>query len=51
MNFSVIHAFITKAIHSLGSENLIGVSESVSEKIDSPASFIAHHGIKIFKSK
>jgi len=51
LNFNVIYGFITKAIRSLGSVNLIKVSRTVTERIDSPASFIVHHGIKMWFQK
>src|SRR5699024_3011885 len=51
LNFGVVHGFITKAIHSLGSNNLISVSESVSSKINTPASFIVHQGITMWYAK
>ena len=51
MNFSVILGFISKAIRSLGSVNLIDVSETVTKRIDTPSSFIVHHGIKMWFEK
>ena len=51
LNFSVVLGFISKAIHSLGSVNLINVSNTVSQKLDSPSSFIVHHGIKMWFEK
>ena len=51
LNFGVVHGFITKAIHSLGSNNLISVSETVSSKINTPAAFIVHQGITMWYAK
>lgn len=51
MNFSVILGFISKTISSLGSVNLIDVSETVTKRIDTPSSFIVHHGIKMWFEK
>lgn len=51
INFGVIHGFITKAIHSLGSSNLINISQNVSLKENTPASFIVCQGIKMWYGK
>ncbi|WP_017732750.1 TIR domain-containing protein [Nafulsella turpanensis] len=51
LNFGVVYGFITKAIHSLGSSNLMRVSESVSKKENTPSSFIVHHGISMWYGK
>ncbi len=51
INFGVLHGFITKAIHSLGSTNLLKISQSVSDKLKTPSTFIVNHGIKMWYSK
>ena len=51
LNFGVVHGYITKAIHSLGSSNLIKVSEAVSTNLNTPAPFIVHQGIKMWYTK
>jgi len=51
LNFGVLHGFLTKSIHSLGSNNLLNVAQSVSEKEKSPAIFIVNHGIKMWYAK
>lgn len=51
INFGVIHGFITKAIHSLGSSNLINISQNVSLKENTPASFIVCQGINMWYGK
>ena len=51
LNFGVLHGFITKAIHSLGSINLLNVSQKISDKENTPASFIVNHGIKMWYAK
>lgn len=50
-NFGVLHGFITKAIHSLGSINLLNISQTISNKENTPASFIVNHGIKMWFAK
>ncbi len=51
LNFGVLHGFITKAIHSLGSVNLLNISQNVSDSEKSPAAFIVNHGIKMWYAK
>ena len=51
LNFGVIHGFITKAIHSLGSSNLLNISQSISSKENTPSSFIVNQGIKMWYGK
>ncbi len=51
MNFGVLHGFISKAIHSLGSTNLLNIAQSVNEKVHSPSSFIVNQGIRMWYSK
>lgn len=51
VNFGVLHGFITKAIHSLGSINLLKIADNVSEKEMTPAAFIVNHGIKMWYDK
>jgi len=51
LNFGVLHGFITKAIHSLGSSNLLNISQSVSEKLKTPSAFIINHGIRMWYAK
>lgn len=51
LNFGVLHGFITKAIHSLGSVNLLNISQTVSDSEKTPAAFIVNHGIKMWYAK
>lgn len=51
INFGVLHGFITKAIHSLGSVNLLKIAQNISEKEMTPATFIVSHGIKMWHGK
>lgn len=51
LNFGVLHGFITKAIHSLGSNNLLNISQVISDNEKNPASFIVNHGIKMWYAK
>jgi energy-coupling factor transporter ATP-binding protein EcfA2 len=51
VNFGVLHGFITKAIHALGSINLLKIAENVSTKESTPAAFIVNHGIKMWYDK
>lgn len=51
VNFGVLHGFITKAIHSLGSINLLKIADNVSQKELTPAAFIVNHGIKMWYDK
>lgn len=50
-NFVVIYALVDKIIHSLGSDKLTLIVESVCDKEDSPASFIVKHGILMWYNK
>lgn len=51
VNFDVLHGFITKAIHALGSINLLKIADNVSQKELTPAAFIVNHGIKMWYDK
>lgn len=51
MSFGVVHGFITKAIHSLGSSNLLKIAENVSNKENTPSSFIVYQGITMWYGK
>jgi len=51
LNFGVIHGFVTKTIHSLGSVNLLSISKNVSEKENTPSAFIVHQGINMWYNK
>lgn len=51
VNFGVLHGFITKAIHALGSINLLKIADNVSQKESTPAAFIVNHGIKMWYDK
>jgi hypothetical protein len=51
LNFGVLHGFITKAIHSLGSINLLNISQTISNNENTPAAFIVNHGIKMWFAK
>ncbi len=51
LNFGVLHGFITKAIHSLGSSNLLNISQEVTERLNTPSAFIINHGIRMWYGK
>ncbi len=51
INFGVLHGFITKTIHSLGSSNLLNISQSVYNNEKTPSSFIVNQGIKMWYGK
>ncbi len=51
LNFGVLHGFTTKAIHSLGSINLLNISQAVSENLRTPSAFIINHGIRMWYGK
>lgn len=51
VNFGVLHGFITKAIHSLGSSNLLNISQAVNDKLETPSVFIINHGIRMWYGK
>jgi len=51
INFGVLHGFITKAIHALGSINLLKIADNVSQKELTPAAFVVNHGIKMWYDK
>jgi hypothetical protein len=51
INFGVLHGFITKAIHSLGSSNLLNISQTVYNNEKTPSSFIVNQGIKMWYGK
>ena len=51
LNFGVILGFLTKAIHSLGSTNLITIAQKIDNRINSPATFIVNQGIKLWYGK
>lgn len=51
VNFGVLHGFITKAIHSLGSSNLLNIAQTISKRENTPASFIVNHGIRMWYGK
>ena len=50
-NFFLISTLINKAVHSLGSDKLIGIVDSVCEKENTPASFLINHGILMWYRK
>ncbi len=45
INFLLIFALIKHAVHSLGSDRLQDIIKEVTEKINTPASFLLKHGI------
>lgn len=51
LNFGVLHGFITKLIHSLGSINLLNISQTISDKENTPAAFIVNQGIRMWYAK
>ncbi|KAA3636727.1 MAG: toll-Interleukin receptor, partial [Calditrichaeota bacterium] len=50
-NFFVASGIIEKTVHSLGSDQLIDITEKVCNKIDSPATFLIKHGILMWYRK
>lgn len=51
LELRALHGFITKAIHSLGSINLLNISQTIHDKENTPASFVVNHGIKMWYAK
>ncbi len=51
VNFGVLHGFVTKAIHSLGSSNLFNISQAVNDNLKTPSSFIVNQGIRMWYGK
>ncbi|XJR90297.1 TIR domain-containing protein [Elizabethkingia anophelis] len=51
LNFGILHGIITKTIHSLGSNNLLNITQSVSDSMGTPAAFIVNQGIRMWYSK
>ncbi len=51
LNFGVVHGLITKAIHSLGSSNLLKITENITRKEKTPSLFIIYHGIRMWYAK
>ena len=51
INFGVLHGFISKAIHSLGSSNLLNIAQSINDKLQTPSAYIVNQGIKMWYSK
>jgi len=51
LNFGVLHGFLTKSIHSLGSNNLLNIAQTISEKENNPATFIVNQGIRLWYAK
>lgn len=51
LNFGVLHGFTSKAIHSLGSNNLLNIAQAIDDKLKTPSIFIVNQGIKMWYSK
>jgi energy-coupling factor transporter ATP-binding protein EcfA2 len=51
LNFGVIHGLVTKAIHSLGSSNLLNIGQNHSKKANTPSAFIVSQGILLWYGK
>ncbi len=51
VNFSIIYGFNSKIIHSLGSNKLTNVVQSVCDVENTPATFIIKHGIYMWYNK
>lgn len=51
LNFGVINGLLTKAVRSLGSSNLLNISQKVSSKESTPSSFIVNQGIFMWYGK
>ena len=51
LNFLVIYGFINKIIASVGSKKLINITQSVCDKINTPAAEIVRHGILMWYNK
>lgn len=50
-NFLIVYSFITRIIHSLGSDKLLNVVNEVCDKVNTPASFLVKHGILMWYNK
>ena len=51
VNFMVIYSTVKKIVHSIGSENLIGIAEEVCNRRNTPASHLVKHGILMWYKK
>ena len=51
MNFFIVYGIINKIIHSLGSDKLIAISETVCDREGTPAAFLVKHGILMWYKK
>lgn len=51
MNFFVVYNIINKIIHSLGSDQLITIIETVCDKENTPATFLVKHGVLMWYKK
>ena len=51
MNFFVVYSIINKIIHSLGSDKLTKIIETVCDSESTPAAFLVKHGILMWYSK
>lgn len=51
LNFELLLGVVYKTVHSLGSDNLINITNEVCDKINTPASFLVKHGILMWYSK
>ncbi|AQT67240.1 hypothetical protein STSP2_00383 [Anaerohalosphaera lusitana] len=50
-NFMIVYNYISKIVHSLGSNKLIDVVEKVCDSGNTPASFLVKHGILMWYKK
>lgn len=51
MNFSVIYGLVNKIVHSLGSDKLYSIIESVCDRENTPSAFLIKHGILLWYYK
>ena len=51
INFFVLYSIITKIIHSLGSDKLTAIIETVCDREGTPAAFLVKHGILMWYNK
>lgn len=51
INFFVVNGIITKIVHSLGSDKLTIIMDSVCDELNTPASFMVKHGILMWYKK
>ncbi len=51
VNFFTVYGLVQKTVHSLGSDKLKPIVEKVCDEVNTPASFLAKHGILMWYNK